>query len=470
MLLNQYNFENEQYLAIWSAKYNRQVPHSSLNSPYMGPNIALGGRPFPPAHYGPSPLGHVQTSQPPMVYDPAFQYQLRTTPRPTSVSTPGPMPGPMPGFFPRQMMPGPFPVDGHSDYGHIAHTQPRNGRAAARGQSSLREVQNARSPPKSRHRNPKSREAASLDPEYHEANTNNATTARPSTSKSNKAVRETGNHPLTAVGDNHIQEGPKNYQFVGPEVKPGREKKSDRGANMTKVRLQDDISTAKLPTPTISDQALRAAGVEPKPKPVTQLSETTDSLSKPKGRSRKAAFPAGGIRVSGSFGSALLAAGSKATRQRLPASASATPCGVRSGLAPSPDETKAAPVPKATKNIIDLTHGHDDATSSQPPGPDKRPSLTVAEGDDSDHHVADHSDESSSSSDDASSASPSSVNSLEDPNDGGYGKRATSGGRNATTTRKESGKPRKTPVVPAKRRPSIAAAHGSADKRSRRDR
>ena len=365
-------------------------------------------------------------------------------------------------------MPGPYFVNGRPVYGPPSHLQPRNARASGPGQSTLREVQNVDfNPPRPLHRNRKLREAATDDVEDHEAVTDDASEPRPSFLNSSKVVCAAALHPLPPIADNQMQQNPRKYQFVQSEAKTGRENKNEKGTEKADGRVQVDTSTAKLPLPSISDQALRAAGVVPKPKVAHQLSGMTDSSSKPKRRSRKAPFPDEGIRVSGSFGNALLAAGSRDAGQRRPATASS---GIKSSLASGPDGSRPAPVPRTRSQVVDLTISHDEyeipatAASGQPQ------STITAGGRLSGTHLSPSKKRSggSVSSESSNVSNSSSEDRFDDPKDGDYGQRSGNGEHTATATRKEQSTPYKTPNVPAKRGPPSAAANASAEKRSRR--
>ena len=262
-----------------------------------------------------------------------------------------------------------------------------------------------------------------------------------------------------------MQQGPKDFEFVGPEAKVGREKKRGENAN-AKAQFQDEIAAAKLPAPTISDEALRAVGVTPKPKPeskpASQASGLLVSSSKPRGRPRKAPFPVEGIRVSGSFGNALIAAGAKDTRQRPLAPAPTAPSSLKTGLAPSPYAPTAGPALKSRENMIDTIHDLDVATTSGPVRVPNKPPLSSIAHSKQTNRIQEAQLEKSSSRE----YSHSSTDGPDHPNDGEYGKHTSNGGHNATRTPKASVILRKPPSVPAKRPSSITTVAGSAEKRS----
>lgn len=204
----------------------------------------------------------------------------------------------------------------------------------------------------------------------------------------------------------------------------------------------------------------------PKNKPAAQLAETTDTSSKLTGRSRKGAFPPEGIRVSRSFGNALLAAGAKDKSQRLPAPATTALFSKTSNS----NSTAAACASKPETNVIDLTNSHDAAAAasgSQKKSFDKPPPLATADGDRSHPIQGNDSKENSSSSLSINGPISSSVDSVDDPDDGDYGTRTSNGKGIATNTRKEPGTTRKYPTVPTKRGSSITTATERAEKRSR---
>ena len=430
MQLQKWNFENEQFLAACSTRYGRQAAYGELISSYLAPNAIPGGQRSPHVRYGPSSVGHVQADQVPGAYGPAFQSQLRMSPR----SSPTLIPKPFPGLPTRRTTLGPQHVAGYSAYGYNTDTQSRLERSSGGGQSSLREVQNASSPPRASIRQGKARAAVNDDGEENEPGAGNLIISRVPQSKSTQAVRMPINPHISLGSDSRMQEAPKMYTFVQSGMRTGQGNKSDK-----KDQLEDEIVAAKLPAPTISDQALRAAGVMPKPKQVDQLQETENSLTKPKGRPKKALFPAEGIRVSGSFGNALLAAGAKDARPHRPATASSN---LKSQIAPSSNQSRISPAPKKGCGIVDLTKENDVPVSTRP-----RMILRF-----------NTKDSSSSGGEDKTVI----------PKGGKHLKSASDEGEKPVDDPKGKVTARKTSVVPARRGSSVATAKDSPEKRPRR--
>lgn len=166
MLISQYDAENEHYLATWSGKFNHQAHHSSLNSPHMLPPIGPEGKYLPSTRHGLVPIGHVQATQPPVHDDSETEFKTGPTPGPTLGTVPEPIS--------RQKMSGQYPGNGHMPHGQSVHIQPKKGGAHGPGQSYLREVQNAESPPKSSDRKRKSHDLANHDTGSREAKTGKA--------------------------------------------------------------------------------------------------------------------------------------------------------------------------------------------------------------------------------------------------------------------------------------------------------
>ena len=402
----------------------------------------------------------------------------------------GPMPRPIPGQMPGTMtFSGRYPLNAQTMQEKMIHPQPENRRGPTRGRSSLRQVQNIQSSPPKNHKNRTSLDMGFFFPEDNEPSRGKGKVGRGIHTKPFTKVSAQALQSAIVLTKSREQRGPNQDDFLNSKVGSENVAESQKQeAKKVNSQLQDEIAVANLPAPTISDEALRAAGITPKPKvrPPDHASGLLTSSSKPKGRPRKAPFPAEGIRVSESLRNSLLAAGAREMHQRPLAPAAQGTHVAKTGIPQSPDTPMTSPASKPERNQLDLKlEAEVSPTDSMSTARFSETSLRLSVAKMKQDRIAKRKQSleigrASSEKTSTSEMSHSTTDGPDDPKDGDYGTRTTNG-RKVTSSRiapASSGTsltpnhnlttPRKTSTLSVKRRSSVVAS-GPFEKRTRQN-
>ena len=470
-LINQWNWENERYFATWFVKFNCWPSLGASTFPFMPPNEGMRSGQFASFGYAPRPASHMPTGQGPMS-------QAR---EPTRKPTPGPNPGQMRGSMTE---PEQFLLDPQATRGQTASPQPKKRQGPASSRSSLREVQNVQSSPPKNHNKRSSLDMAFCFPEGHKSSKETVKAAHTTHMKPYAQMNVQAVRPTNVLTDSVVQRVFMENDFLESRIGADHDANTLKNEVEAKFKLQDEIAAANLPAPTISDEALRAAGITPKlkTKHTNHASGPAVSSSKPKSRPRKAPFPAEGIRVSESLRNSLLAAGAKELAQRPLAPVAQGTHAAMSGVSNS-QEGCVTSAPKPRKTPLDLkieseVGSTDDIGMARFSEASLRSGIAKTTQD----RIAKTKKglkvrKASRKKNFTSETSNSSLDGPEDPKDGEEDERSNSRGKAASineasvisnrylTPDRNPATPRKTSVVSVKRRSSITLS-GSAEKRT----
>ena len=422
----------------------------SANAPVFAHNNDLRPGPYPPSNHAVLQENYIRGAQTPLYQgkESARQPVARAIHReiPSPITTSGPY------FLNTEAM--------REQITSPQYPNQQNRRSIYR--SGLREVQNIPPSP------PKSRKQRSL----HKRAGNTPKSQKPATTKGGRSSM-TSSTPSRHKDNFDARFVNENDKFETKSDTSGSEDNShhettaqDKTAQVSMSPFAAAIAAANLPPPRISDAALRAAGVTPKSQIKAPVKKQTPAKSRR--RARKDEFPAGGLRVSESLRSALLAGGAT----ELPSSASSATrpqTATADALAPA---FPLANISAATSGQSRLQHQNQPRTAtndvvriSESPS---RSDLDNART----NRKATRSEESRQQSslsrnDTLNESNRSSPDAAEDPEDGDYWtgtprgrKTANAGTPTATTTREVSS-------VPNKRRSSAASSPEVVHKRPR---